>query len=230
MKVVIESVGNVKGRIVEGVALTPGVSLNRNIYSIEAIDNAKNLGVILKADWEHTDEIIGSVVYSKGPNHSILYRAEISTDRVIKEGVTKVSIEASVDDLVSSCNRKGCYNLVDGITFEGIGLTENPGVQTTTLNIVESSQEWPVITELHCDKCKNTSTQPYFEMINNSLSTGTTGTNPNYIFTTSSLPNQTIKINEEEHNDIKTEIENLKKEIETLKLPRCEKCHKVKKN
>ena len=107
-KVIIESVGNVKGRIIEGIALTPAVSLNRNIYSIEAIDSAKNLGISLKADWEHTDEIIGSVVYSKGPNHSIMYRAEINTNRVIKEGVTKVSIEASVDEVVNSCNRKGC--------------------------------------------------------------------------------------------------------------------------
>jgi hypothetical protein len=154
MKVVIESIGEVKGRIIEGIALTPAVSLNKNIYSIEAIDTAKNLGVPLKADWEHTDEIIGSVVYSKGENHSIKYRAEINTNRTIKEGITKVSIEASVDDVVSSCNKKGCYNLVDGITFEGIGLTENPGVQTTTLNIIESSQEWPVITENHCEKCK----------------------------------------------------------------------------
>lgn len=152
-KVIIESVGNVKGRIIEGIALTPAVSLNRNIYSIEAIDSAKNLGISLKADWEHTDEIIGSVVYSKGPNHSIMYRAEINTNRVIKEGVTKVSIEASVDEVVNSCNRKGCYNLIDGITFEGIGLTENPGVQTTTLNIIESYQDWKILTESHCEPC-----------------------------------------------------------------------------
>ena len=153
MRVVIESIGTKTGRIIEGIALTPAVSLNRNIYSIEAIDSAKNLGVSLKADWEHTDEIIGSVIYSKGENHSITYRAEINTNREIKEGVTKVSIEASVDEVVSSCNRKGCYNLVDGITFEGIGLTENPGVQTTTLNIIESYQEWQPIIESHCVNC-----------------------------------------------------------------------------
>ena len=153
MKVLIESVGTVKGKIIEGIALTPAVSLNRNIYSVEAIDSAKNLGIPLRADWEHTDEIIGTVVYSKGPNHSINYRAEINTNREIKEGITKVSIEASVDEVVNSCNRKGCYNLVDGITFEGIGLTENPGVQTTTLNIIESYQDWKPITENHCLEC-----------------------------------------------------------------------------
>ena len=47
----------------------------------------------------------------------------------------------------------GCYNLIDGITFEGIGITVNPGVQTTTLNIVESYQDWKVIENTHCDKC-----------------------------------------------------------------------------
>ena len=191
-KVIIESTGNVKGRIIEGIALTPAVSLNKNIYSIEAIDTARNLGVPLKADWEHTDEVIGSVVYSKGPNHSILYKAEINTNRAIKEGVTKVSIEASVDEVVSSCNRKGCYNLVDGITFEGIGLTENPGVQTTTLTIIESSQDWTPIKEHLCENC-------------------------------------TLKINEESNDEIKVKMEQLEKDIQELKTPKCDKCHKPKK-
>ena len=192
MKVILESTGMVKGRIIEGTALTPAVSLNRNIYSIESIDTARNLNMPLKADWEHTSEVVGTVSFSKGPNHSITYRAEItSLDRAsqLKEGVHKVSIEASVDEVVSSCNKKGCYNLVDGITFEGIGITTNPGVQTTTLNIIESSQEWPVILESNCEKC-------------------------------------TVKINETEQNEIKTQIEDLQKEIRELKS--CPKCHKPK--
>jgi len=154
-KVIIESVGTVKGKIIEGTALTPAVSLNRNIYTIEAIDSAKNLDTQLKADWEHTDEVVGSVVYTKGPNHSILYRAEITTERAkdIKEGVHRVSIEASVDDVASMCNKKGCFNLIDGLTFEGIGITENPGVQTTSLTIVESFQDWEPIKEGHCKTC-----------------------------------------------------------------------------
>ena len=153
-KVIIESFGKLTGRVIEGIALTPAVSLNHNIYSAEAIDSAKNLDVTLPADWEHTDEKVGNVIYSKGPNHSITYRAEITTERAneIKEGVHKVSIEANIDEVVSSCNRKGCYNLVDGITFEGIGITTNPGVQTTTLNIIESHQDWPIIEKI-CEKC-----------------------------------------------------------------------------
>lgn len=154
-KVVIESYGTLKGKTIEGIALTPAVSLNHNIYSAEAIDNAKNLGVTLPANWEHTEEIVGDVTYSLGPNHSILYRAEVKTERAneLKEGVHKVSIEANIDEVVSSCNRAGCYNLVDGITFEGIGITTNPGVQTTTLNIIESHQDWPVINNKTCENC-----------------------------------------------------------------------------
>ena len=153
-KVVLESFGTLKGKTIEGIALTPAVSLNHNIYSSEAIDNAKNLGVSLPANWEHTEEIVGTVVYSAGPNHSILYKAEITTERAneLKEGVHKVSIEANIDEVVESCNRKGCYNLVDGITFEGIGITVNPGVQTTTLSIVESFQDWDII-EKNCKNC-----------------------------------------------------------------------------
>ena len=153
-KVILESFGTLKGKTIEGIALTPAVSLNHNIYSSEAIDNAKNLGVSLPANWEHTEEIVGTVVYSAGPNHSILYKAEITTERAneLKEGVHKVSIEANIDEVVESCNRKGCYNLVDGITFEGIGITVNPGVQTTTLSIVESFQDWDII-EKNCKNC-----------------------------------------------------------------------------
>lgn len=154
-KVIFESFGKLTGRVISGIALTPAVSLNHNIYSSEAIDNAKNLGVTLPANWEHTEEIVGDVVYSQGPNHSILYKAEVKTNRAneLKEGVHKVSIEANIDEVVESCNRKGCYNLVDGITFEGIGITTNPGVQTTTLNIIESFQDWKIIENGHCEKC-----------------------------------------------------------------------------
>ena len=191
-KVVIESFGTLKGKIIEGIALTPAVSLNHNIYSAEAIDNAKNLGVTLPANWEHTEEIVGDVTYSLGPNHSVLYRAEVKTERAneLKEGVHKVSIEANIDEVVESCNRKGCYNLVDGITFEGIGITVNPGVQTTTLNIIESHQDWPVIENSHCEKC-------------------------------------TLKINEEEQNDLKVKIEQLENQVKDLTT--CKTCGKHKK-
>ena len=39
----------------------------------------------------------------------------------------------------------------------------------------------------------------------------------------------TLKINEEEQNHIQVEIDNLKKQVEYLSRPKCEKCHKPKK-
>lgn len=216
-KVVIESVGTLKGRVIEGIALTPAVSLNRNIYSIEAIDSAKNLNIPLKADWEHTEEIIGSVTYSKGPNHSILYKATITTERAneIKEGLHKVSIEAEVDDVVNSCNRKGCYNLIDGITFEGIGITTNPGVQTTTLNIVESYQDWKPITNHLCENCVSNCLQ-------NKADKGI------------EIDDQAKAIcfsecEKKESEELKSKIEQLEKKIEDLSKPKCVNCGKVKK-
>ena len=215
-KVIIESVGTLKNRIIEGVALTPAVSLNRNIYSIEAIDSAKNLGIPLKADWEHTDEIVGSVTYEKGPNHTILYKAQLTTDRVITEGLHKVSIEASVDDVVSSCNKKGCFNLLDGITFEGIGITTNPGVQTTTLNIVESYQEWKPITNHVCENCMG-------DCLKAKSDKGI------------EIDDQAKAICASECGLNESEkIENLEKTVEELKntinkITTCDKCHKPKK-
>lgn len=157
-KLILESFGTYKGRILEGVALTPTISLNGNIYAAEEIDKARNLNVPLKADWEHTDEIIGNVVYTLDEsNHRLLYRATITDDKrasEIKEGVHKVSIEANVDDVAESCTKARCYNLVQGLTMEGIGITATPGVQTTTLSIIESHQDWKPITDQHCEKCK----------------------------------------------------------------------------
>ena len=156
-KLILESFGTYKGRILEGVALTPTISLNGNIYAAEEIDKARNLNVPLKADWEHTDEIIGNVVYTLDEaNHRLLYRATITDDKrasEIKEGVHKVSIEANVDEVAESCTKARCYNLVQGLTMEGIGITATPGVQTTTLSIIESHQDWTPI-KGKCEKCK----------------------------------------------------------------------------
>lgn len=160
--VIWESTGTVteyKGiRVLEGKALEPTVSLNGNVYSAEEIDEAKNLNVSLRADWEHdTSQVIGSVVYRLEPKeHALYYRAEITDKNYIskiKEGVHKVSIEAGVEEAVSSCTKKRCYNVLQGITMEGIGITATPSVQTTTLNIIEKYQDWDVIINHHCMKC-----------------------------------------------------------------------------
>lgn len=232
MKVVIESSGTLTGSKLTGVALTPSVSLNHNIYSVEALDNAKGLGVPLVADWEHTDENIGSVTYSKGPNHSILYEINVTSPRKneIKEGLHRVSIEAEVDEVVSSCNKKGCYNLLDGITLTGIGVTENPGVQTTTLNIIESFQEWPKIEGKHCVKCEEKETIPPKNITNTTSTINFTGTANPFTTTGGSYTITTPTFYTNESEELKKKIEGLEKEIEILKLPKCEHCGKVKKN
>lgn len=219
-KVILESIGKLTGRVIEGIALTPAVSLNHNIYSSEAIDNAKNLGVKLPANWEHTEEIIGEVVYSQGSNHSILYRAEITTERAneLKEGIHKVSIEANIEEVVESCNRKGCYNLIDGITFEGIGITVNPGVQTTTLNIVESYQDWEKIEKHLCKKCENNCVSDCIQ----------------------AKADKGIEIDDQakaicfsecdvEESELSKKIEQLEKQVADLSRPKCVKCGNPKK-
>lgn len=162
-KVVWESVGTVKEfgtrKILEGKALEPTISLNGNIYSAEEIDAAKNLNVPLRADWEHdVSKVIGTVEYTLNPQeHALYYRAEITEPnyaREIKEGVHKVSIEAGVDEAVSSCTRKRCYNLIQGLTMEGIGITATPGVQSTTLKIIEKYQDWEPIKNNKCVTCE----------------------------------------------------------------------------
>ncbi len=219
-KVILESIGKLTGRVIEGIALTPAVSLNHNIYSSEAIDNAKNLGIKLPANWEHTEEIIGEVVYSQGSNHSILYRAEITTERAneLKEGIHKVSIEANIEEVVESCNRKGCYNLIDGITFEGIGITVNPGVQTTTLTIVESYQDWEKIEKHLCKKCENNCVSDCIQ----------------------AKADKGIEIDDQakaicfsecdvEESELSKKIEQLEKQVADLSRPKCVKCGNPKK-
>lgn len=154
--VVIESVGTVKGRVIEGVALVPTISENGNIYTGEEIDKAANLNTPLKADWEHTAENVGQVVYTLDPQtHTLFYRATITSESrasQITEGVHKVSIEAGVNEVAKSCTPVRCYNLVSGITMEGIGITTNPGVLSTTLSIIESKQSWNSI-HGNCPDC-----------------------------------------------------------------------------
>ena len=159
--IIIESVGVKTGRIIEGKALEPTISLNGNIYSAEEIDAASGLNIPLKADWEHTDEVIGTVTYTLNPQeHALYYRAEITDDKrasEITEGVHKVSIEAGVEEVNRSCSRKRCYNLVSGLTMEGIGITTMPGVQSTTLSIIESFDE---PNGEHCESCPDSSLEP----------------------------------------------------------------------
>lgn len=162
-KLILESTADVTSQIVEGIphkivegtALTTSVSLNGNIYSPEAILAIRGLNTPLVANWEHTNENVGNVVYTlDSQNYRVLYRADITGPKAseIKEGKTRVSIEANVDEAIPSCTVARCYNLLHGIELTGIGITETPSVQTTTLSIVEKFQDWEPIKE-KCEKC-----------------------------------------------------------------------------
>lgn len=160
MRLVLESTGVLTNRVLEGVALTPTVSANGNIYAEEEMNNAKNLQVPLRVDWEHSDEIIGNVIFNLNKKERrIDYRATITSEfraSQIKEGVHKVSIEADIEEVTPSCTRSRCYNLLSGIRFEGIAITENPSVSTTSLKIVESFQDWKPVYGV-CESCGITS-------------------------------------------------------------------------
>lgn len=157
-KLIIESLATKKGNVFEGIALTPSVSLNHNIYSAEEIDAAKNIGVPLPADMEHDrSQIVGEVIYHHIPEtHSLGYRATVKDESVaaqLADGTYKVSIEAGVEEVAKSCNKKGCYNLITGLTMEGIGFTRTPGVTTTTLHLTESF-DWEKINGV-CVNCSH---------------------------------------------------------------------------
>jgi len=156
LRLVLESIGNIKNRVIEGVALTPSVSANGNIYSEEEIFTSKNLNIPLRLDWEHTDEVIGNVVFSLNKKERrIEYKGIITSEKrasEIKEGTHKVSIEANIDEVKESCTKTRCYNLVEGITFEGLAVTSNPSVSTTSLKIIESFQDWPAKYGV-CENC-----------------------------------------------------------------------------
>jgi hypothetical protein len=224
MKLVLESNATVKGKIIEGIALVPTVSRNGNIYSEEEILKAENLGVELKADWEHTDEIIGSVVYTLDESlPGIRYRAEITSDRTITEGVHKVSIEASINEVTASCTRQRCYNLVSGIRFEGIGITDHPGVPLTTLSIIESAQDWTPITK-NCEKCQHETLPTTYTLNINGTSTTGTINYPNV--TTKTMPLNSSTSESERIDKLEKELADTKAKLEELTT--CKTCGKHK--
>ena len=142
-KVLIESTATVTGSKISGVALTPTTSRNGNNYLPDVIDSAKNVNVLLdNLNWEHTNEKVGTVKFTVDPNsHTMYYEGNILSERrnQIKEGTHKVSIEAHVDEVARTCSPKTCYNTPMTLTMEGLAITSNPSVQTTSL-VLESSE------------------------------------------------------------------------------------------
>lgn len=144
-KVLLESTATVTGSKVTGIALTPTTSANKNNYLPDVIDTAKNVNIPLdNFNWEHTDEKVGTVKFTVDPKtHTMYYEGNILTDRKnqVKEGKYKVSIEAHVDEVVQTCTTKTCYNTPMQLTMEGLAITANPSVPTTTMSVIESVQD-----------------------------------------------------------------------------------------
>lgn len=141
-KIIIESTATVKGSKITGTALTPTTSKNGNNYLPDVIDESKNTNIWLdNFNWEHTKEKLGPVRFTVDPEtHTMFYEAINTSNRQIKEGTHKVSIEAHVDEVARTCSPKQCYNTPMSLTMEGLAVTENPSVQTTTLRITEAEQ------------------------------------------------------------------------------------------
>ena len=166
-KVIIESVANFSSGKITGRALVPGISRNGNQYTPDQMESAKNLGVPLKLDWEHTSENIGNVVFTYDNTLQEMHYTGTVTDAKrlaeIKNGSYQVSIEASVDEVMQSCTPKRCYNMLVGLTMEGLAITNSPGITATTLQVMESKQDWnPIITK--CESCVSDCLQKKSEM------------------------------------------------------------------
>ena len=162
-KVIIESIATVSNGKISGRALVPGISRNGNQYTPDQMESARNLNTPLKLDWEHSDEVIGSVTFSYDKNLQEMHYSGVVTSQnrlnEMKNGSYQVSIEAGVEEVLQSCTPKKCYNMLIGLTMEGLGITNNPGVTATTLQITESKQDWDII-DSKCEKCVKESETP----------------------------------------------------------------------
>ena len=219
-KVIIESVANFSSGKITGRALVPGISRNGNQYTPDQMESAKNLGVPLKLDWEHTSENIGNVVFTYDNTLQEMHYTGTVTDAKrlaeIKNGNYQVSIEASVDEVMQSCTPNRCYNMLIGLTMEGLAITNSPGITATTL-LVESKQDWnPIITK--CESCVSDCLQKKADM----------GKDP------SDPQQQAICYSECGEKKESAEIDNLKQQIKDLeakvaKANTCSTCGKAKK-
>ena len=149
-KVVFHGIAEIAGSRVWGRALVPGISRNGNLYTPDVIEHSKNLNVPLKLDWEHTDEIIGTITYTYDKElQELHYDGIIRSEgrkNEIKEGTYQVSIEGVPERIEHVCTPRQCYNMPIELTWEGLGITNHPGVTASTL-LVESEFSWNKVRE-----------------------------------------------------------------------------------
>ncbi len=136
-------ISSVKGNKISGIALIPRISRNQNLYTKGELERAE--GVKARLDWEHdVNQIIGEVTFHYDrENEQVLYDGVITDAEALERIRGKdiyTSIEVDVSREQKICNNgkmHDCFNMLSGLEFVGLALTETPGVPETTLEIRE---------------------------------------------------------------------------------------------
>ena len=140
----------IKEHVITGVALIPRTSRNENHYTKGEI--ARGDGLTVPVNWEHRKseefggKTIGMATFKYDPVlEQLRYTADITDQRAIERVKSTprlfVSIEAATTENRKICNSipGDCFNMPSGLRFEGLALTERPGVPETTVNAVAES-------------------------------------------------------------------------------------------
>lgn len=125
---------------IHGIALVPRISRNENLYTKKELARAH--GVRVPLNWEHTGKIIGSVEFSYDEEYNqVKYSGEIYDYAMplVRGKEVFASIEANSTSNQIICNESDdCFNMPQGLKFEGLALTLSPGVPETSAHVAES--------------------------------------------------------------------------------------------
>lgn len=126
---------------IQGIAASPRISRNGNLYLPEELERADGVTVPLK--YEHMpDVIVGKVTYEYDKDMMQLkYRGIVtdeSTIKALKDIKHFVSIGADVGRQESICDSKNCFSVPRDLTFEELSLVKTAGIPEATLDLVES--------------------------------------------------------------------------------------------
>lgn len=159
-KIIFTGLAEIEGSRIWGRAMVPGISRNFNLYTPDQMEISNGLGVPLRLDWEHTEEVIGSVIFTYNKELQELHYEGTVTKQSrmneIKDGKYQVSIEADCESVEHVCTENQCYNMALGITWEGMGITDRPGVTASTLFHESRLTESVAPHKFHktCAKCR----------------------------------------------------------------------------
>lgn len=125
---------------IHGIALVPRISRNENLYTKKELARAH--GVQVPLNWEHTDKVIGSVTFTYDEEfNQVKYEGDIFDFALplVRGKEVFASIEARPTSERAVCNESDdCFNMPQGLRFEGLALTLSPGVPETSAIVAES--------------------------------------------------------------------------------------------